>query len=217
MTSQYQGALFDMDGVIADTNTFHKQAIKVFCEKHNLDVTDDFLEKKVYGRINREWIPELFGELSNAEIEKLADEKEALFREIYHPHLQAVSGLENFLKHLQEQNIKAIVATSAPGENADSILDGLQIRHYFQGALDSSHVTHGKPHPEMYQKAAAELNLAPEVCLVFEDSLSGVQSGKNAGCSVVGLTTTHTAAELSDADWVLDDFTNLTMTHFQAS
>jgi len=215
MTSQYQGALFDMDGVIADTNAFHKQAIKVFCEKHELDVSDDFLEKKVYGRINREWIPELFGELSDAEVEQLADEKEALFREIYAPHLQPVAGLEDFLKHLQEVGVKAIVATSAPGENADFILDGLQIRHYFEGALNSSHVTHGKPHPEMYQKAAAKLNLAPEACLVFEDSLSGVQSGKNAGCKVVGLTTTHTAEELGDADWVLDDFKGLTMKHFQ--
>ena len=131
MTTHYRGALFDMDGVIADTNAFHKQAIKVFCEQHGLDVSDDFLEKKVYGRINREWIPELFGELSDAKIEKLADEKEALFREIYEPHLQPVAGLDDFLKHLQEVGIKAVVATSAPGEHADVTFYGLQIRHYF--------------------------------------------------------------------------------------
>ncbi len=217
MITHYRGALFDMDGVIADTNAFHKQAINVFCTQHGLDVSNDFLEKKVYGRINREWIPELFGELSDADIKKLADEKEALFRDIYQPHLQAVEGLDDFLKHLQAVGIKAIVATSAPGENADFILDGLQIRHYFEGALNSSHVTHGKPHPEMYQKAAAKLGLAPEVCLVFEDSLSGVQSGKSAACHVVGITTTHTAEELSEADWVLDNFTGLSMTHFQTS
>jgi len=215
MATQFKGVLFDMDGVIADTNAFHKKAIKVFCEQHDLEVTDAFLEEKVYGRINREWIPELFGQLSDAEIQQLADEKEALFREIYAPHLQPVAGLEDFLEHLQQENIKAIVATSAPGENADFILDGLHIRHYFQGALNSSHVTNGKPHPEMYQKAAAHLNLPTEVCLVFEDSLSGVQSGKNAGCSVVGITTTHTAQELQMADWIFDDFTNVTMANFQ--
>lgn len=209
-------ALFDMDGVIADTNPCHKETIKSFCSQHGLAVTDEFLQQNVYGRINREWIPELFGELEEAEMERLAWEKEALFREVYAPDLKEVSGLHTFLESLQENGIKAVVATSAPRENADFILDGLDIRQFFQGVIDSSHVKIGKPHPEVYQKAAAMLNLAPEDCVVFEDSLAGVQSGKAAGCKVVGITTTHTAEELAAADLIIDDFEGLTVERLKA-
>lgn len=205
------GILFDMDGVIADTNPFHKLTIQQFCKQHGIATTDAFLEQKVFGRVNKEWIPELFGDISEEESKRLADEKEQLFRDVYKAHLVAVDGLLAFLTLLKENNIKAAVATSAPLENADFILEGLQISHFFDAVLHSADVDQGKPHPEIYLKAANALGLAPKQCIVIEDSVSGVVAGKAAGCKVIGITTTHSREELGDIDLGIDDFVGLRM------
>ena len=90
--------------------------------------------------------------------------------------------------------------------SADFVLDGLHIRSYFAGMIHSNHVTFGKPHPEVYLKAAASIQLNPVKCLVFEDSLSGIDAGLTAGCAVIGLTTTHSREEMTHAHLVIDDF-----------
>jgi len=201
------GVLFDMDGVLVDTNPFHKQTILEFAHLHGLDPDDQYLEQHVYGKINREWIPALFGRnLSIEEIDRLAEEKELLFRQVYASEMKPVSGLIPFLDLLHHHEIPVALATSAPPENADFVLDGLHIRSYFAGMIHSNHVTFGKPHPEVYLKAAASIQLNPVKCLVFEDSLSGIDAGLTAGCAVIGLTTTHSREEMTHAHLVIDDF-----------
>lgn len=209
------GILFDMDGVIADTNPFHKISIQQFCTRHGIEASDEFLREKVYGRVNKEWIPNLFGALKASEIEKLAAEKEQLFRELYAPHLQAVEGLVDFLRMLQKYQIKAAIATSAPLENADFILDGLNIRNYFQAVLHSADVDRGKPDPEIYLKAADALDEYPEDCIVIEDSISGVQAGIAAGAKVIAITTTHESGEFDPVSLVIEDFKGLGIDHLR--
>ncbi|MEX2601324.1 MAG: HAD family phosphatase [Balneolaceae bacterium] len=209
------GAIFDMDGVIVHSNPAHKIAIRQFCKKHNLNVSDDFLERKIYGRTNKEWIPELFGELDEAEINRLADEKEALFRSMFDPEKEIVPGLREFLQNLKSSGIPTVVATSAPGDNADFILGRLKIRDMFQTVLDSSHVERGKPEPEVYLKASAALNLPPEQCFVFEDSIAGVQAGVRAGAKVIGVSTTHSPGELNGCIRVISSFTGLAIHELQ--
>ncbi len=210
------GLLFDMDGVIAHTNPHHKSVIKDFCKKYDIDVTDEFLEQKVYGRTNKEWIPEVFGHIEESRIESLADEKESLFREQYKSDLKPVNGLLPFLEAMKAENVPMVVGTSAPYENADFILSGLEIQGYFAAILSSADVTVGKPHPEIYLKAAKAINLDPTKCVVLEDSLAGVKAGKAAGSKVIGITTTHTVEELKDCDLVISDFNNLRYTDIKA-
>ena len=205
------GVLFDMDGVIVHTNPFHKEAIQRFCADHGLSASEDFLRKHVYGRTNKEWIPEVFGRaLSSKELAQYADEKESLFRELFLPHLSEVAGFTEFIDRLISQNINLAVATSAPCENAEFILRGLGIYDRFDAVLDSSHVDNGKPDPEVYLKAARALGLPADQCIVFEDSLAGVRAGLAAGCKVVGVTTTHTVEELSACHLQTSDFGGLT-------
>lgn len=208
------GVIFDMDGVIVHSNPAHKEAIQVFCDKYDIKVTDTILENKVYGRTNKEWIPELFGDISQKRLKKLADDKEQLFRDMFDPEKNIVEGIHPFLEQLQTHDIPLAVATSAPRENADYILSRLSIENYFTAILDSSHVTTGKPDPEVYIKAAKALGKDPTSCIVFEDSVSGVQAGINAGSKVVGVTTTHTPEELSSCDLVIDDFRKIELRDF---
>lgn len=214
--NQKIGLLFDMDGVIAHTNPHHKSVIKNFCKQYDIEVTDEFLEQKVYGRTNKEWIPEVFGNITDSRIERLADEKELLFREQYKPDLKPVDGLLTFLEAMQTSNVPMVVGTSAPYENADFILSGLHIQEYFAAVLSSADVTIGKPHPDIYLKAAKAINLDPANCVVLEDSLAGVQAGKAAGAKVIGITTTHTENELSNCDLVIHDFKNLSYSAIKA-
>lgn len=205
------GVVFDMDGVIVHSNPAHKKAINIFCERHNQQVSDEFMHNKLYGRTNKEWIPELFGEMSDEKLSTLADEKEQIFRDLFDPKQHVVSGLHDFLESLKRKNIKQMVATSAPRENADYILNELQIASYFDVVLDSSHVNMGKPNPEVYEKAVSFLALPARQCVVFEDSLSGVEAALRAGTTVVGVETTHTKAELASCQLSIMDFAEITV------
>ena len=201
--------LFDMDGVIVDSNPYHKISLIQFVGKYGFNFTEQQLKEKVFGRTNGEWLTNLFGPMPHAKLREMAEEKENLFRGIYAKDIKPVKGLVSFLEKLDQQKIQRAIATSAPTSNVEFTLDGTGTRRFFKTIIDDSLITHSKPHPEIYLKAAAALNMAPEKCIVIEDSLSGVQAGKAAGCKVVGITTTHTAEELYDADLVIDDFVGL--------
>jgi len=205
------GILFDMDGVIVDSNPFHKIALKQFCQQHGQDLTEEQLREKIYGRTNKDWIPNVFGQITDDQQRQYAAEKEALFRELYAQDIVPVKGLVNFLDLLEQAGIARAIATSAPRANVDFTLEKTNLGKYFTTILDEAFVTRGKPDPEIYIKSAAALHFAPAQCIVIEDSLSGVQAGKAAGCKVVGITTTHTAAELAHCDLIIDDFTTLTL------
>lgn len=200
--------IFDMDGVLVDSNPTHKIALKQFCRAHGYELSEQQLREKIYGRTNRDWLLNLFGDLSEEKIRQYADEKEALFRQLYHD-IEPVAGLITFLKKLDKGGIPRAIATSAPRANVDFTLERTHMEPFFSTILDDSFVTKGKPDPEIYLKTAAALGFNPSDSIVFEDSLSGVKAGKAAGCKVVGITTTHTREELSETDLIIDDFADL--------
>jgi beta-phosphoglucomutase len=202
--------IFDMDGVIIHSNPFHKIALHQFCEKYGYHLTEDQLRNKIYGRTNKQWITNLFErDISPAEMHQLAEEKEGIFRELYKNDIKALDGLEIFLKKMDEQKIPRAIGTSAPRSNVDFTLSKTNLESYFPTILDDTFVENGKPHPEIYIKCAAALGFAPINCIVFEDSLSGVEAGKASGAKVVGVATTHTHKELEGTDFIIDDFLNL--------
>lgn len=201
--------IFDMDGVIIDSNPFHKIALKQFCQKYGHDLTEEQLKEKIYGRTNKDWLVNVFGPLDPQQLRDYAVEKEALFRKLYDRDIKAVAGLEDFLVKTRKNEVPVAIATSAPRANVDFTLTRTGLEKYFPVILDDTFVKKGKPDPEIYLKTAAALKFKPEDCIVFEDSISGVNSAKAAGCKVVGITTTHTPMELSDTDYVIDDFRGL--------
>jgi beta-phosphoglucomutase len=201
--------LFDMDGVIIDSNPFHKISLKQFCKKYGHDLSEDQLREKIYGRTNKDWLVNIFGKLDEKKLKQYGDEKEALFRELYANDIKPLDGLLSFLNKMDHQNIPRAIATSAPRANVDFTLEKTGTAKYFQVILDESFVSKGKPDPEIYLKTAAALKFTPGNCVVFEDSLSGVKAGKAAGCKVVGVTTTHSRQELAETDLVIDNFEDL--------
>lgn len=204
--------LFDMDGVIVDSNPYHKLAFQAFLKQHNIALTDEELKTKVFGRPNKEIMSYIFKDDATQEQSEIwANEKEALFRDMYKADIQAVKGLIPFLQMLKGMKVATAVGTSAPVANLNFVLDALNIRQYFDVLLHSTDVVCGKPHPEIYLKASSNLEVHPSKCIVIEDSLPGVQAGLSAGMKVIGITTTHTPEELDNTHLVIQDFEELNM------
>lgn len=201
--------IFDMDGVLIDSNPFHKVSLYYFVRRYGFQLTEEELKSRVYGRTNRQWIRDIFGDIPPEQIKELADEKEEVYREMYRAELKPLDGLIPFLTLLNTYGIPRAIATSAPQSNVRFTLNGTGMRDFFPIILDESFVTHGKPDPEIYIKTAAALEKEPGACVVFEDSLSGIEAAQKAGCKVVGITTTHTAEELRHTDFVLRDYTGI--------
>jgi len=201
--------LFDMDGVIVDSNPYHKISLIQFVRQYGFDFTEQQLKEKVFGRTNGEWLTNLFGPMPRTRLREMGEEKEKLFRELFGKDIKPVPGLISFLEKLDQLNIPRAIGTSAPASNVEFTLEGTGTRRFFKTILDDSFITHSKPNPEIYIKAAAALNMAPEKCIVIEDSLSGLEAGRAAGCKIVGITTTHSAEELAHADCVIENFIEL--------
>lgn len=204
------GFLFDMDGVIVDNHTFHVQAWTIFSKKHGIDLTEEDYKKHINGRTVTGVIEYLFKEnLPYEEVKKYGDEKEALYRSLYQAHLKEIPGLRVFLEKAKNAGIKIAVGTSAPPENVTFTLGGLGLLDFFESIIDERGVSKGKPDPQVYLKSATNLGLSPEQCVVFEDALSGIQAGINAGMKVVGLATTHKKEEIAHTDLVIENFLDL--------
>lgn len=208
--------IFDMDGVIVDSNPYHLIALKEFFKRYNVSIDDQELEKNVFGRRNDEWVPEYFGKnLPDHQIKKFADEKEEYFRKIFKDEIAPLNGLRELLEDLKMNNIPAAIGSSAPTENVNFVLDELHIREYFSAVLDQTAVKNGKPEPDIFLKACSELKMNPSDCIVIEDSKAGITAGKKAGCKVIGISSTHTRDELEPiTDDVFDDFTGMSANNF---
>jgi beta-phosphoglucomutase len=139
------------------------------------------------------------------------NEKEEFYRQLYAPYLAPVNGLGNFLTELKNSGIKMAMATSATVADIDFILNKIPIRDDFDVIINSTMVSKPKPHPQIFLKAAEKLNIPPDNCVVFEDSLAGIKAANNAGMKVIGITTGHTAAELQPANMIIKDYTDLSV------
>lgn len=214
-----KAVIFDMDGVIVNNNIYHKKAWYSFCERHQI-LLEDTIFHKISGRSNQDVLNILFNRnLEVNDIEIFANEKESIYRSLYKEHIKSLSGLVNFLEYIKKQCLRIALASSANKENIDFILDALSLRSYFDPIIDSTNINKGKPDPEIYLKTAETLNFDPNQCVVFEDSISGIESARRAGMKVIGVTTTHAEEELAFTEFVIADFNEALkyyLTYFQS-
>ena len=213
-------ALFDMDGTLIDNTPYHFKSWQALYKKYGKGgLSKETYYQEISGVPVMETVRRVFGEgRSEAELKDLLNEKEEYYRKIYARYLAPINGLENFLTELKSADVKMAVGTSATVADIDFVLDKIPIRDDFDVIINATMVTKPKPDPQVYLKAAHALNMPPEKCVVFEDSLAGIQSGINAGMKVVGITTSHTRAELEAAhvDLVIDDYAELTVAKLAA-
>lgn len=202
--------IFDMDGVIVHTNPYHSLAFRDFFSVRNLAPTEEEFAMHMFGKSNSYIFSHFFNRpVQGEELLQLEEEKESLFRKIYEPHIEPISGFLKFISDLEEHQIKLGVATSAPYANLDLILSKIDLREKLGSVMASEDVKKHKPDPEVYLSSAKNLGVEPDQCLVFEDSFSGISAALNAGMRVVGVLSSHTIEELPKCDLYIDNYDEL--------
>jgi beta-phosphoglucomutase len=213
MTSAQQAFVFDMDGTIVDNMAFHTDSWLAFFERRGQGLDADAFFRATAGRQGGEIIRSYLGEqLSADEVAALIHEKESVYRELYAPHLKAVDGFDELVAQAKSNGVKLSVGTAAPPANVAFTLDGLGLRGHFDAIVGASDVARGKPHPDVFLKAAELCGVAPEHCIVFEDAPLGVEAARRAGMRCIVLTTTLPASSFDGFDNVIAivrDFTEL--------
>jgi HAD superfamily hydrolase (TIGR01509 family) len=196
--------IFDMDGVLVDSNPLHREVWASYTRRHGIEAGDE-LERLMYGRHNDEIVRGLFGPgLEEADVQRHGAAKEALFRESAAGSLEGalVPGVREFLE--RHAGSPMAVASNAEAANVDFVLDGAGLRRYFRVVMSGGEVRNPKPHPEVYLRTADLMEVAPVNCIVFEDSEPGVEAARAAGMRTLGVTTTH--PELPGVELAIADF-----------
>ncbi|MEO6685535.1 MAG: HAD family phosphatase [Dyadobacter sp.] len=202
--------IFDMDGVIVHTNPYHSKAFREFFSVRNLSPTDEDFAQHMFGKSNS-YILSHFLErtIEGEELRIMEDEKESLFRKIYEPYIDPITGIISFIDDLYQNGVKLGVATSAPVANLNLVFSKVPLRDKMGSILASDDVKKHKPDPEVYLTSAKILGVSPDDCVVFEDSFSGVSAALNAGMKVVGVLTSHTIEELPPCNLYINDYSEM--------
>lgn len=208
-----QAIIFDLNGTMIDDMHFHlEEWYNVIVNHLGANLTLQQVKAQMYGS-NFELFERVFGQgrYTPEEIETIAMMKERQYQERYRPHLRLIEGLPAFLERIAQHHIKLGIASAAPPFNIDFVLDNLNIRSQFGTVVSAADVKKSKPDPEPFLKAAQNLGVAPEHCLVFEDAPKGIEAALRAGMNAVAITTIHNESEFSqypDVLFFIKDYTD---------
>ena len=187
--SSTKAVIWDMDGVIADTAPYHLKAWQEVFQKRGVNFTEEDFRHS-FGQRNDTIIRNFLGkEVSQDEIDIIANEKEESFRRRIRQNLKPLPGVIKLLKSLTERRFKMALASSAPVENIQLLTRGLGINNCFQCVICDKDVTEGKPNPQVFWLAAQRLGVEPRNCIVIEDAVAGVSAAKKPECAALPLPT----------------------------
>lgn len=203
MSAPIRGLIFDMDGTIVDNMRFHDDAWEAWHAKYALPFDRPSFFGRTAGRTNPEIIGELFPDLPRDEIVARGMEKEALYVELYRPHVRSVAGLVELMARAEAAAVPMAVGTAAPNDNIAVVLDTLGLRPRFRTIVSPSQGFRGKPHPDMFLAAAERMGVAPAECVVFEDAPLGIEAARRAGMRAVAMLTMLKAPDFAAFDNVI--------------
>ena len=207
---QPDALIFDMDGVLVDSEPLHRRAKREALSKAGILVPESLFADYI-GRSDKAMIYEVAAAhgLSVQHSDEILDSKRRIYESLEHT-LRPVPGAIEFV-HWASSRYRLALATSATSRNRQATLQLLRIESMFEVAVDSASFSHSKPSPEVFQVALDRLRLAPTACLVIEDAASGIVAARAAGCFSAGLTTSFSGATLraSGADIVVGSFPEL--------
>jgi len=208
--------ILDVDGTMVDNARFHEAAWIELGRRHGFGITPDFYRQHIHARSNDRNIRTLLGEsASEADIRRLGDEKEQIYRDSFRPVMKEIPGLKNFLKALSTEGVACGAASNSPKPNVDMVLDGLEIRRFFRAVVYRDLIRVGKPDPEIFLRVSSELSIEPRRCIVLEDSASGFLAAQRAGMPCIAIAHGADPEDIRTADnlaAVHQDFTMLSPT-----
>lgn len=205
MAKQYKGYIFDLDGVLVDTAKYHFKAWKRLADELNIPFNENDNER--LKGVSRMASLDIILELGNKTLSE--DEKLSLATRKNEWYVEFISKMDaseilpgalEFLKMLKKNDYKCALGSAS--KNAGLILERTGLKDYFDTVVDGTHVSKAKPDPEVFTLGADNMGLSYEECVVFEDSVAGLQAARAAGMVAVGI---GEASVLTDADMVVKD------------
>lgn len=207
-----QTVIFDMDGVIVDTEPVHRFAYFQHFSELNIEVSEELFTsftgnstRNVFQRVNS-----IFN--LNADVEELILRKRTIFNDAFDhkEDLELLEGVEKLIKNLHENGVELILASSASKVTIDRVFRRFGLHPYFSNIVSGEDFPKSKPHPAIFEFAASLSKAPKENCIVIEDSTNGVLAAKAAGIYCVGYNSVHSKLQdLSKADKIVNHFNEL--------
>lgn len=207
MKKRRKAVIFDMDGVLVDSEELWKRAeyevftslgVKISDELCCLTQSMTTAEVTAFWFQRYPWQKPGLVEAESRVVSKVIELIEA--------EQCGIQGVKAFIEKLRYQQFKIGLATNSPERIIPFVLNKLGVSHLFDAICSADNVSKGKPNPEIYLLAAKKLNLPPGSCIAIEDSLTGIVAAKNTGMTTVAFTNGNKNLDFEIADWVIDQF-----------
>ncbi len=206
----YRALIFDLDGVIIDSEPLHEKAKKVTFDRYGLQVAEH--EYRAFqGKPDRDMIEHVVRVCADGllDVDEVIAIKQSVYRDLVH-ELKPVPGAISFIQRAARHYTLALTTSAVPA-NQQIPFDMFGLHSYFKLVVTADDISRPKPDPEPYEVTLRKLGMKGENCLVIEDSVNGVLSAAGAGCFVAGLTTSFAPGELREAGahFTVDSFREL--------
>lgn len=210
-----KAVIFDMDGVLVDSEGFWAKAELEVFSSYGVQITDDLAAQTKYmttKKVTEFW----YGRFPWENFDASVLERQVVSRviELIQSEDCTMSGIQEFIKDLKGKEYKIGLATNAPLRVADAVLEKLQVRDYFDTVHSSEFEKQGKPHPAVYLSSAQQLGISPEHCIAIEDSHSGLKAAKAAGMKTIVYTNNDESIDFEHADFKILNFESVQLPIF---
>ncbi|WP_196605096.1 HAD family hydrolase [Pectinatus haikarae] len=203
--------IFDMDGVIIDSEPMHNATLSEMLKEYNITADEEYMFtlsglniSAMYRKVKKEK-----GLLIPADI-FINEYNSRILSHVQTNKIEAINGIYKLLLDLKKHNVPTAVASSSPIEFIEANISRLNFNAYFQFLLSGNEVKHGKPAPDIYLTAAQRLDVLPQECIVLEDSHNGVTAAKSAGMTCIGFQNPNSGTQdISKADMIVDSVTQI--------
>jgi haloacid dehalogenase superfamily, subfamily IA, variant 3 with third motif having DD or ED/haloacid dehalogenase superfamily, subfamily IA, variant 1 with third motif having Dx(3-4)D or Dx(3-4)E len=186
-----EAVIFDMDGVVSDTQQFHAQVESRLLSDLGVQMSPEQITTRYAGRATEVWFPEALAgygiEVDAASVSALMATKWQLTWEMVRGRLQEISGASQLIRQLWSAGLRLAVASSSTRPFILEVLAELRLRPYFHTIVSSQQVERGKPAPDIFLLAAQQLAVPPAQTVVIEDGISGMVGARAAGMPSIGL------------------------------
>ncbi len=210
MVDPIQAVIWDLDGVIIDSAQEHLRAWQRLARETGVTFTEEQFWS-TFGRRNDAIIPTIWGTHSPERVRELADRKEAYFREFMRETAASLPGAIELLSALHDAGYAQALASSTPMANIQLISEVLGLRRYLSVLVSGETVPRGKPAPDVFLKAAEELEVEPGRCLVIEDAVAGVEAAHAGGMRCIAVAGDRDLPGLRKAEVVVRDLREVTV------
>lgn len=198
MTNQRRGVAWDLDGVIVDSAEAHNASWTAMSQEYGVQYDPERDFPLIFGRHNTDIITSLWGISEEAAIARMTDAKETHFRKEA-ASLPPLPGVLRLMEEFAANGWKQAIGSSAPMENVRLLLKAAGVERYIDAIASGDDVTRGKPDPQVFLLAFSLIGVEPQNGVVIEDAPAGIQAGRNAGATCIGVTTTQSRETLQKA------------------